>query len=179
MTVFSPSPCYNQTIKTATVTWVFSGESITIVNVTSRALCGRKSIWSHHVRLISLCQVLFLFFFGKLFYYILFPVLLYNWHVTLYKFKVYNIMIWYMCLLQNDHCNNLILHCRVTGKCCWTEFLNLFFPKVSEFLLHMRQTYFCPYLPLGYRQSEGDTIVQLYCITVNEQTCSHSICQNN
>ena len=32
---------------------------------------------------------------------IFFPVSLrFNWHITLYYFKVYNIMLWYMCMLQ-------------------------------------------------------------------------------
>ena len=36
-----------------------------------------------------------------------FPISLrYNWHVTLYYFKVHNIMIWYACLLENDYCNH-------------------------------------------------------------------------
>lgn len=36
-----------------------------------------------------------------------FPISLrYNWHVTLYYFKVHNIMIWYVCLLENDYRNH-------------------------------------------------------------------------
>lgn len=30
-------------------------------------------------------------------------LLRFNCHMTLHKFKVYNIMIWHMCMLQNDH----------------------------------------------------------------------------
>lgn len=31
------------------------------------------------------------------------PALRYNWHITLYKVKVCNVIIWYMCMFWNDY----------------------------------------------------------------------------
>lgn len=33
-----------------------------------------------------------------------------DWHVTLYKFKVYNLVILYMYILENDNRNNINEH---------------------------------------------------------------------
>lgn len=53
----------------------------------------------------SLCLSLqTFFFFSPLFLYSPHPALLrYNWIITLCKFKEYNIMIWYMFILQHDY----------------------------------------------------------------------------
>lgn len=34
-------------------------------------------------------------------------LLKYNWHIKLYKFKVYNVLIWYTYVLQNDYFHSI------------------------------------------------------------------------
>ena len=36
------------------------------------------------------------------------PALLrYNWHIILSEYKVYNVVIWYTYILQNDYCHSV------------------------------------------------------------------------
>ena len=59
--------------------------------------------WSCHP-LFCVCLItLYSFFFSLSFINLFLFVFRYNWHVALYSFQVYNIMIWYLYILQNDH----------------------------------------------------------------------------
>ena len=50
----------------------------------------------------------------------------YHWHMTLYKFKVYNMMIWYMYILWNNYHNKDGLHIHhlalLLCECVWYSY---------------------------------------------------------
>lgn len=127
-----PTPGYNQTIKTTT-TWVFLGQSITVVNVFVGHYVGekrKKNTGSNCIRFISLRPGAisgFFFFNWKGFYIVLFlfPVLsMYNWHIPFIQWhnicayvKVYSMLILYMYMFQNNYHNDLVLFtCMLSGK---------------------------------------------------------------
>ena len=59
------------------------------------------------------------------FYFISFISLWYNWHITLYRFKVYSVMVWYMFILWNNYSrlvNPSIISHSYNALCVWWEF---------------------------------------------------------
>ena len=56
-------------------------------------------------------------------------LLRYNWHIKLYWFQVYNIMIWYLYPLWNDHHNKSIYH---LSPYIVTNYFFLFFFSCDE-----------------------------------------------
>lgn len=68
-------------------------------------------IWTKKINCPWLYRVKSYFVFTPSFIIFMFPAFWRsNWHLTLWDFKVYSILIWYMCMLRNDHCLNISCH---------------------------------------------------------------------